>query len=116
MSIMFALGAGGFCMVLPAIILLVLILALRDNPNGGMAILSLVTGILGFTLLPVLGSISAIISGNIALSQMANGVTSNSNEGLARAGRLLGWIGVAIDALGVLGLLFFVPVSSVLMH
>ena len=100
----------GLCLTVPAIILIVLIFTLRGQSNNGLAILSLVTGILGFFLLPIVGSIAAIVSGNIALSQFKMLNEANSSEGLARAGVILGWIGLGIWLIGVLGaLLFIIP-------
>jgi transcription initiation factor TFIIIB Brf1 subunit/transcription initiation factor TFIIB len=73
-------------------------------PTSGMAIASLVLGIGGVTILPLLGSIAAIILGYMARSDIRNRPTEVTGDGLALAGIVLGWISVG---LAVLGLLFF---------
>ncbi len=116
---MMLLGIGelilvGLCLMVPAIILIVLIFTMRGQANNGLAILSLVTGILGFFLLPIVGSIAAIVSGNMALNQFKLLTEPNGSEGLARAGIILGWIGLAIWLVGVLGgILFLMPARVV---
>ena len=102
----------GLCLTIPAIILIVLIFTLRGQSNNGLAILSLVTGILGFFMLPIVGSIAAIVSGNMALNQFKMLTEPNGSEGLARAGVILGWIGLGLWLVGVaFVLLFLVPAS-----
>ncbi len=114
---MMLLGIGefiivGLCLMVPAIILIVLIFTMRGQANNGLAILSLVTGILGFFMLPIVGSIAAIVSGNMALNQFKLLAQPNGSEGLARAGIILGWIGLGIWLVGVLGgLLFLLPAT-----
>ena len=106
---------GGFCLIVPLIILVVLILTLRDKNDNSLAILSLITGILGFFILPIVGSIAAIVSGNLALAQykLSPEINGSTNASLARAGVILGWIGLGIWILGVVGfLLFLLPVSA----
>jgi hypothetical protein len=114
---------GGFCLVIPTIILVVLIITLRGKGNDGLAILSLVSSILGFFLLPIVGSIAAVVAGNIALNQYKDLVQANNNQGLlqpnnnqgmARAGVILGWIGLGIWIVGVVGVfLFLVPYNTI---
>ena len=73
-----------------------------------LAIISLVTGLLGWTLLPVLGSIGAIITGHIARSEIRRDPTAIEGDGLAIAGLVLGYAMVAITILGLLmAVLFF---------
>lgn len=116
---MMVLGLGqllvmGLCLMIPAIILIVLIITLRGQNNDGLAILSLVTGILGFFILPIIGSIAAIISGNMALNQYQLLAQPPGNAGLARAGVILGWIGLGLWTIGVVGgLLFLLPARVV---
>lgn len=51
---------------------------------------SLVLGILGLTLFPIFGSIAAIVVGRKA----------SPDDGMARAGVVLGWVGIALSVLG----------------
>jgi len=78
-------------------------------PTNGMAIASLVLGIGGLTILPLLGSIVAIILGTMARKEIRQRPTEISGEGLATAGIVLGWITVGLSVLGlVLGVGFMV--------
>jgi len=79
--------------------------------TSGMAIASLVMGIVGWTLLPLLGSILAIVFGYAARNEIRQRPGELSGDGLAVTGLVLGWlmVGVSVLALclGVLGLCFF---------
>lgn len=79
--------------------------------TSGMAIASLVMGIAGWTLLPVLGSILAIVFGYAARNEIRQRSGELSGEGLAVAGLVLGWLMVGISVLalclGAIGLCFF---------
>ncbi len=114
---MMLLGLGefiiiGLCLMVPVIILIVLIFTLRGQANNGLAILSLVTGILGFFMLPIVGSIAAIVSGSMALNQFKLLAQPNGSEGLARAGIILGWIGLGLWLIVGLGaILFLMPAT-----
>jgi len=112
-AVMFTLG-GGLCLIVPAIILIVLISTMNRQDNG-LAILSLVTGVLGLVpLLPLVGSIAAIVSGNMYLRQIRENPPASNSEGLAHAGIILGWIGVGLAIVAVLGVfLFLMPVRAV---
>ncbi len=84
-----------------------------------LAIVSLIFGILGLTqLLPVVGPIGAIIAGKMAQKEIRDRPDLYKGDNLARAGVLTGWIGIGLFALGlvlvILGLLFFLPVRTIL--
>lgn len=66
-----------------------------------MAIVSLVFGILGLTLFPVLGAIVAVITGPMAKREIYESGGQLSGEGLATAGQIMGWIGIALSFFGV---------------
>ena len=84
--------------------------------TSGMAIASLVMGIAGWTLLPFIGSILAIIFGYIARKEIRQRPSELSGEGFAVAGLVLGWlmVGVSVLALclGALALCFLIPAFS----
>jgi hypothetical protein len=71
-------------------------------PTSGMAIASLVLGIGGLTILPLLGSIVAIILGYMARNDIRQRPDQVSGDGLAVAGIVLGWISIGLAVLGLL--------------
>lgn len=70
-------------------------------PNSSMAIVSLIAGILGLTLFPVVGSIVAVITGPMAKKEIAASAGTLGGERLATAGMIMGWIGIALLMLGL---------------
>ena len=66
----------------------------------GKAIASLVLGIAGFVVLPVVCSVLAIILGTSARRELAAD-PSQGGHGLATAGIVLGWVGVGLAVLAV---------------
>lgn len=66
-----------------------------------MAILSLVAGIAGLSLLPFVGSVVAVILGPIAKRDIAASGGAQTGEGLATAGAILGWVGIGLTVVGV---------------
>jgi hypothetical protein len=75
--------------------------------TSGLAVAALACGIAGLTLLPVLASIAAVVLGIMARDELRRDPTLGG-DGMATAGLVLGWIGVAFAALGVLLLVGFV--------
>ncbi len=73
-----------------------------STPNSSLAIISLVAGILGLTMFPLLGSIVALITGYMAKKEIRASGGSLSGEGLATAGLIMGWIAVGLVAIGLL--------------
>lgn len=62
----------------------------------GIAIASLVCGILGFVCFGPLGSIPAIICGHIAKTRIKNSGGILTGDGMALAGLILGYVGLAL--------------------
>jgi len=79
----------------------------------GLAVISLVLAILGLLpVLPLIGSIIGIVTGNIARKEIIANRDRYTGEAYAKAGIILGWIGVALFVLVVVGLvLFLMPVN-----
>jgi predicted metal-binding membrane protein len=79
--------------------------------TSGMAIASLVMGIAGWTLLPLIGSILAVIFGYMARDDIRQRPDEVTGDGLAVAGLVLGWLAIGISVLvlclGGLGACFF---------
>lgn len=80
------------------------------------AIISLVLGIAGIFVLPLILSIPAIIIGKKSEQTIAESGGTLSGAELAKAGIITGWIGVGLAAAGIvvaiLVLLFFVIAGS----
>ena len=74
------------------------------------AITALVCGIAGFFVCPVVLHIVAIITGNNAKRNIAAN-PGLQGEGMARAGVILGWVGLAIFALVIVGAIALVIAS-----
>jgi uncharacterized membrane protein len=78
----------------------------------GFAIASLASGIAGFFIVPIVGSILAIVFGNMARKRIAADPQLQGAE-MARAGTIIGWIGAIF---GILFVLFLIIVVSDLVH
>ena len=80
-----------------------------------LAIISLVAGILGWTLLPLLGSVGAIIAGHMARGEIRRSAGAIDGGGLAIAGLVLGWGSVVVAILSVLlAVVFFGGIAALL--
>jgi hypothetical protein len=66
-----------------------------------MALVSLIAGILGLTLFPFLGSIAAVITGNMGRKEIAASAGAETGDGMAMAGVIMGWIGIGLGVLGI---------------
>ncbi|MGS1079630.1 DUF4190 domain-containing protein [Pseudoxanthomonas beigongshangi] len=72
-----------------------------------LAIISLIAGILGWTLLPFLGSIGAIITGHMARAEIRREPQRLDGDGFAVAGLILGWVSAALWIIGILVFVLF---------
>ena len=75
--------------------------------TSSLAVVSLVAGLLGWTLAPFLGSIVAIITGHMARSEIKRDPQGIDGDGLAIAGLVLGWAMVLSTVLTVLAFILF---------
>lgn len=75
--------------------------------TSSLAIVSLVSGILGWTLLPWLGSLVAIITGHLARGEIRRSGNTLDGDGLAIAGLVLGYAMLALSLFGIVLLLLF---------
>jgi hypothetical protein len=64
--------------------------------NSTMAIISLISGIASYFILPIIGHVVAIITGNIALKEIKKSNGMIVGENFARIGIVTGWVGLAI--------------------
>ena len=83
--------------------------------TSSLAVISLVAGILGWTLLPFLGSIAAVICGHLARSEIRRAPDRLEGDGLAIAGLVLGWINVVLCVLAVAAVVLFFGGLAVLL-
>ena len=88
----------------------------QASQTSPLAITSLVAGILGWTLLPFLGTVVAIVTGHMARKQIRNGNGRLDGDGLAIAGLILGWAAVALWVIGLLVVVLFFGGIAALAH
>ncbi len=65
-------------------------------PTSSLATTSLVMGILGFTVLPLLASVVALITGYAARKETRAVPPRASGDGMATAGIVMGWIQIGL--------------------
>jgi hypothetical protein len=83
----------------------------RQNTHP-LAVVSLVLSILGLMpVLPLVGPIAAIVTGVIARREIRSKPDQLTGDGIAKAGIILGVIGLVFVLLAVLALLLFLPVT-----
>ena len=70
-------------------------------PNSSLAIVSLVAGILGLTLFPLIGSVVALITGYMAKKEIRESAGALSGNGMATAGLVMGWIALGLTVVGL---------------
>ena len=75
--------------------------------NSSLAVISLIAGILGWTLLPFLGSVAAIITGHMARAEIRRDPERLLGDGMAVAGLVLGWASVVLWLVGILVFILF---------
>jgi uncharacterized protein DUF4190 len=69
--------------------------------NSTTAIISLVAGILGLTVFPLIGSIIAVVLGHMAKGEIARSGGTLGGSGAATFGLVLGYIGLGLGLLGL---------------
>jgi hypothetical protein len=72
-------------------------------------------GLLGWTLLPFVGSLVAIVCGHMARAEIRRNPATMEGDGLAVAGLVLGWALVAVCLLTILAVLMFFGGLAVLL-
>ena len=69
--------------------------------------MSLVSSLVGLLIIPLLGSIAGVVTGHMSLGQIKR--TGEQGRGLALAGTIIGYVGLAFVLLGIILLLALVP-------
>jgi uncharacterized membrane protein len=72
-----------------------------------LAIVSLIFGLLGWSFLPLVGSIVAIITGHMARSEIRAQPDRYEGDSLALVGLVLGYVSIVLAVLLVMGFLLF---------
>jgi hypothetical protein len=81
--------------------------------NSSLAIISLISGIVSYFFLPLLGAIAAVITGNMAKKEIRESAGRLTGEGMATAGLILGWVNIGLSLVGLcLGLMVVLGVIS----
>ena len=78
-----------------------------SRQTSTLAVVSLVAGILGWTLVPFFGSIAAVICGHLARKEIRQQPDRLEGDGLAIAGLVLGYLAIAMAVLAVVAIVLF---------
>ena len=73
-----------------------------------LAIVSLVAGILGWTVVPFFGSIAAVICGHMARKEIRLAPDRLEGDGLAIAGLVLGYLAIAMAVLAIIAIILVI--------
>jgi membrane protein YqaA with SNARE-associated domain len=74
--------------------------------TSSLAVISLVSGILGWTLVPFLGSLVAIVTGHLARKEIRRNAALDG-DAMAIIGLVLGWVAVIGTVLAILAFVLF---------
>ncbi len=77
--------------------------------DSTLAIVSLIGGIVTWTVIPILGAIVAIITGHMAKSEIKKSAGMLKGNGMATAGLILGYVQIGFMVLGLCAFLFLLP-------
>ncbi len=75
--------------------------------TSSLAVVSLIMGIVGWTVFPFLGSLVAIVTGHMARAEIRRQPQALEGDGLAVAGLVLGWLAVIGSILVVVAFVLF---------
>jgi len=64
-----------------------------------LAIVSLVAALVGMFIIPFIGSVVAVITGHMSLSQIKR--TGENGRGMGLAGTIVGWVGIGLSIIGL---------------
>ncbi len=82
----------------------------EETKTENLAIAGFVLGLLSLFLLPIIGSILAIIFSSKALKRMKQNPETSSMRGLAKAGLIIGIVGLVLVSIILIPALFGVPI------
>ena len=78
-----------------------------SKQTSSLAVTSLVCALLGWTLLPWIGSLIAVITGHMARAEIRRSPETLDGDGMAVAGLVLGWAMLIFSILCVLMVILF---------
>ncbi len=78
-----------------------------QRTTSALAVVSLVSGIVSWLLLPLLGALVAIITGHLARSEIRGSQGGLDGDGLAIAGLILGYLQIVLVILTVAAVMLF---------
>ncbi len=86
-----------------------------QGQTSTMAIISLIAGILGWTVIPLIGSIVAVITGHMAKKEIRESNGTLTGDGLATFGLVLGYASLVVGICGacIFAVLFLLPFLGV---
>lgn len=70
--------------------------------DSALAIVSLVSGLVAWTFIPIIGAIAAIITGHLAKKEIRDSGNTLGGNGMALAGLILGYIQLGLMLLGII--------------
>ena len=70
-------------------------------PSSTLAIVSLISALLGFTFVPVIGGIVALVTGYMARQETRSIPPRASGDGMATAGIIMGWLQMGLLVVGI---------------
>jgi len=79
----------------------------QARTTSSLAIASLVSGILGWTLLPFIGTLVAIVTGHMARGEIRRSAGALDGDGLAIGGLILGWLSALLWIVGLVVIFMF---------
>ncbi|MDH5834122.1 DUF4190 domain-containing protein [Luteimonas kalidii] len=82
-------------------------MTLPPRQTSGLAITSLIAGILGWTIVPWIGSIVAIVTGHLARGEVRRAPERLEGDGMALAGLILGYSMLVLSLVGLVVLFAF---------
>ena len=79
--------------------------------TNALAVISMIASIVGFIwILPFIGSVAGVIMGHISLRQIPR--TGETGRGMALAGLIVGYVGLAFFVLGAIAFIFFISLAA----
>ena len=79
----------------------------QPPPNNGMAVASMVLGIVGLVMIPVVGPILALVFGYLAKGSIDRSEGREGGRSMAAAGIVLGYVGLALSVLWIFYFVWF---------